>query len=86
MAAVACICEGCGREFAVSGRGKRARWHSDACRMAATRASRARWPEFLEQGENALISLVLAGRRQPEDALLLIVSAWPGWPGPTGEA
>ncbi len=73
-----CRCEGCGREFTVSGRGKRARWHSDACRKAATRAAnRSRWPDLLEQGEEALVSLIRSGRRQPEDALLLIVEAWP---------
>ena len=34
------------------------------------------WPADFERGEEALVTLVRQGRRSPEDAVLLLVSAW----------
>ena len=67
-----CRCERCGHERTVSGRGRRARWCSDACRKAVERAA-DHWPDGIEQVEEALISTVRVRNRTPEMALLLFV-------------
>jgi hypothetical protein len=34
------------------------------------------WPAGFERGEEALVTLIRQGRRSPEDAVLLLISAW----------
>lgn len=60
MAATVRVCQGCGLEFTVSGRGKPARWHSDACRMAHRRAT-ARQGLDWRHAERVAFELVQAG-------------------------
>lgn len=75
MAAVMATCHGCGDPFAAARR--HARWCSDRCRKRHVRADVTDWPEGFADGEEALYRLVRDGRRKPEDALLLLVRAWP---------
>jgi len=74
MAAVVCACEHCGESLTVSGRGRRARWCDDVCRMRAARA--VRLPNGLDRIEEALVYTIRTGNRPPDVALLLMIDAW----------
>jgi hypothetical protein len=45
--------------------------------MYRRRLLAAVWPSDFETAEEALVRLVTAGREDPAEALLRIVSAWP---------